>query len=359
MVGFTRKNVRTKTLGEKLRSIRNERRISLGEISRYTRIQVKYLEYLEEGAYDKLPADVYVKGFLRGFAEFFGMDEKTLIRLYEKEKGIKTNLEKKEEERSAKREPINISPFLITPKIISIVAGVVLVFGGFFYLYKEIGAFTNMPKLVILNPEQNSVEDGNSVTVEGVTDKDAKLFINNQPILVSDEGTFSEKLALQFGTNTITIKAVNRFDKAATENIIVQSNYQQEVPANPEENNQLEADAEKEKVSIEIKVDPGPVWVSVSADSSLVFSGTMLAGAVQSFTADKEIIVNSGNASATFVKLNGKDIGSLGKDPISVRGVVFNKDTQIVPEGIVMGTETVKEEIAESNDSAEKKKKKD
>lgn len=316
------------TLGEKLRSLRNERRISLGEISRHTRIQAKYLEYLEEGAYDKLPVDVYVKGFLRGYAEFFGIDEKSLIRLYEKEKGIKTNLEKKENNKVAKREPIDISPFLITPKIISITAGILLVFGGFFYLYKEIGAFTNMPKLVILNPEQNSVEGNNSVTVEGVTDKDAKLFINNQPVLVSDEGSFSEKLALQSGTNTITVKAVNRFDKAATENIIVQSTYQQEVRKESEEKNQIEADVAQEKISIELKVDPGPVWVSVEADKNLVFSGTMLAGAVQSFSADNEIIINSGNASATSIKFNGKDIGALGEKPVSVRGVIFNKDTQ-------------------------------
>lgn len=316
------------TLGEKLRSLRNERRISLGEISRHTRIQAKYLEYLEEGAYDKLPVDVYVKGFLRGYAEFFGIDEKCLIRLYEKEKGIKTNLEKKEDNKVAKRESINISPFLITPKIISITAGILLVFGGFFYLYKEIGAFTNVPKLVVLNPEQNSIENSNSVTVEGVTDKDAKLFINNQPILVSDEGSFSEKLALQFGTNTITVKAVNRFDKAATENIIVQSTYQQEIPKESEEIRQSEAESVQEKISIELRVDPGPVWVSVEADKNLVFSGTMLAGSVQSFSTENEIIINSGNASATFIKFNGRDMGSLGEKPISIRGVVFNKDTK-------------------------------
>lgn len=333
MVGFTRKNVRTKTLGEKLRSIRNERRISLGEVSRSTRIQMKYLESLEAGEYEKLPADVYVKGFLRGYAEFFGIDEKNLIRLYEKEKGIKINLERPNEDKIAKRETINISPFLITPKVISATLGLLLLFGGFFYLYEEFGSFTNVPKLIIIKPEQNSVESGNSVTIQGVTDKDAKLFINDQLVLVSDDGEFNENLALQFGANTITIKAVNRFDKAAVQNIIVQSNYQAEALEENEANKQLEAEATEEKISIEIRVDPGPVWLSVEADKNLVFSGTMLAGAVQSFTADDEIIINSGSASATLIKFNGKDMGALGENPVSVRGVVFNKDTQIKDEG--------------------------
>lgn len=328
MVGFTKKNVRTLTLGEKLRNLRSERRISLGEVSRGTRIQLKYLEYLEAGDYKSLPADVYVKGFLRGYAEFLGLDENILIRLYEKEKGIKRNLEKVTEKKTDKNKIINISPFLITPKIIGIALSIILVFGGIFYLYKEIGAFANTPKLVILNPAQDAVESSNSVVVEGVTDKDAKVFINNQPILVSDEGRFSERLALQSGTNSISIKAVNRFDRASTQNIIIQSNYQTAQTENATENNQDSILLEQNKISMDIQVDPGPVWVSVEADGNLVFSGTMLAGAVQSFSANDKIVVNSGKASATHIKFNGKDIGALGKDDVAVRGVTFTKDTK-------------------------------
>jgi len=93
--GFTKKRVGTLTLGEKLRKLRSDRRMSLNEVSRVTKIQIVYLERLEEGMYDKLPADVYVKGFLRSYAEFLGVDEEILVKLYEKEKGIKKNLEKR------------------------------------------------------------------------------------------------------------------------------------------------------------------------------------------------------------------------------------------------------------------------
>ncbi len=326
---FTKKSVRTLTLGEKLRNFRSEKRISLLEVSRVTRIQLKYLECLEEGNYRKLPADVYVKGFLRGYAEFFGVDERILIRLYEKEKGIKINLEKANGTRVEKREPINISPFLITPKIITIVSSVLLVFGGLFYLYREIGAFANKPTLVILNPDQNAVENSSSVTVEGVTDKDAKVFINNQPVLVSDDGKFNENLALQFGTNAINIKSVNRFDRVTTENLLIQSTYQQApVVSDAPESTRAEIVPENNKVSLEVRVDPGPVWVNVEADGNLVFSGTMLAGAIQSFSADEKISINSGKANATFIKFNGKDIGALGEKAVAVRGVAFTKDTK-------------------------------
>lgn len=326
--GFTRKSVRTLTLGEKLRKIRSERRVSLNEVSRATRIQLKYLECLEEGNYKKLPADVYVKGFLRGYADFFGIDEMVLIRIYEREKGIKINLEKANGNKIEKKESINISPFLITPKIIVIFFSIIFVFAGIFYLYKEIGSFANSPKLIIINPEQNIAEGNSSVIVEGVTDKDAKVFINNQPVLVNDEGRFSENLALQFGTNTITIKSVNRFDKSIAKSIIVQSTYQPEQIDNAPEKNEDNIFVERDKISLEVKVDPGPAWVSVEADGNLVFSGTMLIGAVQSFSANDKIVINSGKANETYIKVGGKDVGALGENANPIRGVTFTKDTK-------------------------------
>lgn len=324
---FTKKSVRTLTLGEKLRDLRNEKRMSLGEVSRATRIQTKYLEYLEAGEYGKLPVDVYVKGFLRGYAQFLGVDDSILMRLYEKEKGIKHNLEKVSYHKTEKKEKINISPFLVTPKVLVFFVFSFLFFGGIFYLYKEIDAFANTPKLVIINPVQNSSEDDNSVVVEGITDKDARVFINNQPILVSDEGRFSESLALQFGTNTISIKAVNRFEKSKSEDLTVQSNYKPEEPV--EDDSQKEDIlAEQNKIAIEVRVDPGPIWISIETDGNLVFSGTMLAGSIQSFLASEKVVISSGKANATYIKFRGKDIGTLGDEAEPVRGVIFNKDTK-------------------------------
>ncbi|EKE11455.1 MAG: hypothetical protein ACD_15C00077G0013 [uncultured bacterium] len=324
---FTKKSVRTLTLGEKLRNLRSEKRISLGEVSRMTKIQVKYLECLEAGEYDKLPVDVYVKGFLRGYAQFLGVDDSILMRLYEKEKGIKSNLERVSSNKEPKKEKIDISPFLITPKVLGFLAFSFFFLGGIFYLYKEIDAFANTPKLIIINPAQNSSENDNSVIVEGITDKDARVFINNQPILVSDEGRFSENLALQSGTNTINVKAINRFDKIKYDDLVIQSNYEQE-EIKENDVQKEEVLAEQNKIPIEVRVDPGPVWVSIETDDNLVFSGTMLTGATQFFLANENIVISSGKANATYIKFKGNDIGTLGSGDEPIRGVTFNKDTK-------------------------------
>jgi len=334
--GFTKKSVGTLTLGEKLKKLRGDKRISLGDVSRYTKIQVAYLEYLEEGDYDSLPADVYVRGFLRSYADFLGVDERILIRLYDKEKGIKKNLDKEKISGLKEKKPIDISSFVFTPQKI-IVSGVVLVvLLGLFFLYREVDSFASAPSLVILSPDNNSEVQGNSVYVKGVTEKEAALFINGQPILVGGDGRFGENLTLQAGLNNISVKSVNKFKKEAVKNIIVKSNYVDNAPAdqngtqgNPSNNNGSAENSSMQGVQIELRVDPGPVWLSVETDGNLAFSGTMLSGSVQSFKAQDKIVISSGRGNATFVKLNGQDMGTLSREAVAVREVTFTKDTKV------------------------------
>jgi cytoskeletal protein RodZ len=338
MNGFTKKNIETLTLGEKLKKLRGERRMSLGDVSRNTKIQVKYLEFIEEGAYDKLPADVYVKGFLKNYAEFLGVSENALNKLFEKEKEIKKNLNLRSsrKEKNGNRfkilQPLKIDSFTFTPKIIAGSLIALLVLAGFVYLYKEVGSFASVPRLVVLSPLQNTSVSGNSVLVEGVTDRDAKLFLNGQPTLVNDEGRFRESLILQSGANVISVKAINRFQKEIEEIITVQTDYEE--PINLTEANKasdsgaLDSDAEAGNISMEIKADPGPVTVSVKTDGNLIFSGTMLSGSVQKFEAKEKISIDSDKASNTFIKFNGKDLGALGEKATVIKEVIFTKDTK-------------------------------
>jgi len=329
MNGFIKKSIGTLTLGERLKKLRSERRISLFEVSKHTKIQIKYLEYLEEGKYDKLPADVYVKGFLKNYAEFLIIDSGVLIRLYEKEKEIKKNLEKQKNggKKPKQSKPLKISSFVLTPKIITISAIALLTLGGFFYLYKEVGSFASLPRLVVTSPEQNASVSGNSVLVEGITEKDARLYINDQPILVNDDGKFRENLTLQSGTNFIKILAVNRFEKEASQAITVQSDYQEKERENSPKAENGNVAAEN-GIEVEIRIEPGPVQVSVEADGNLVFNGTMLEGAVQKFSAREKISINSNKGNATLVKFNGKDVGALGKDEKAVKNAVFTPDAK-------------------------------
>ncbi|HEY9610143.1 helix-turn-helix domain-containing protein [Allocoleopsis sp.] len=61
-------------LGSRLRQFRTEQSIPLEEVAAQTRIQARLLNAIEEGRLDELPEPVYIKGFIKRFAEALGLN---------------------------------------------------------------------------------------------------------------------------------------------------------------------------------------------------------------------------------------------------------------------------------------------
>lgn len=74
------------SLGSYLRKEREQRHISVAELAQTTRIPVRILRYLENDDHDELPADVFVRGYLRAYARALNLpEEQVLTRLGERE----------------------------------------------------------------------------------------------------------------------------------------------------------------------------------------------------------------------------------------------------------------------------------
>jgi cytoskeleton protein RodZ len=71
------------TIGELLQQAREARGLSVQETSSRTRISTIMLHHLENDRFGELPADTYVKGFLRSYGGFLGLDVGMLLRRYE------------------------------------------------------------------------------------------------------------------------------------------------------------------------------------------------------------------------------------------------------------------------------------
>ena len=56
--------------------------VELQTISKETKINIKVLEWIEEEAFEKLPALVYLKGFLKSYAQSLGLDPQKVIEEY-------------------------------------------------------------------------------------------------------------------------------------------------------------------------------------------------------------------------------------------------------------------------------------
>lgn len=321
---FKRKKIDSLTLGERMKKIRSDRRLSLNEISKHTRIQAKYLEYLEEGKYSKLPADVYVRGFLRSYAEFLGLNEKSLIKIYEREKGIQKNIRKTENEEKV-IEPLKLTKWVITPRIIIGTLVALLIFSAFFYIYKEVDTFISEPRLVVTNPQEGQKIEGKNVTVKGVTDKDSVLNINGQSVIVGENGEFITDISLQKGNNTINVISRNKFEKESTRSVSVIAEFEE----SNEENNppEIESEISTKNIWVEITVKSESIWLEVMADGNIVFSGTLSPDMPQRFEASEKISITSGKGDQTYIKSNGKDLGVLSEKPGIVRDIVIDAST--------------------------------
>jgi DnaJ-class molecular chaperone len=68
--------------GKILRQVRERMGIDLETIARETKINMKTLEAIEEEDLGKLPPLVYLKGFLRGYAQSLGLDPQKVVEGY-------------------------------------------------------------------------------------------------------------------------------------------------------------------------------------------------------------------------------------------------------------------------------------
>ncbi len=74
------------TVGQSLREARVHYGQSLRDVANVLRIRVVYLQAIEEGRFEELPGTPYVIGFLRSYAEHFGLDGDEVVRRFRNER---------------------------------------------------------------------------------------------------------------------------------------------------------------------------------------------------------------------------------------------------------------------------------
>jgi cytoskeletal protein RodZ len=69
-------------IGVQLRAAREKRNLTASQVAAATRMKVQTVEALEAEDFGQIPAPIYVKGFLRTYAEYVGLDAKALVDEY-------------------------------------------------------------------------------------------------------------------------------------------------------------------------------------------------------------------------------------------------------------------------------------
>ena len=69
-------------IGNSLREARTRKGLDFPELEQGTKIRVKYLRALEDESFETLPSATYVKGFLRTYADYLGLDGQLYVDEY-------------------------------------------------------------------------------------------------------------------------------------------------------------------------------------------------------------------------------------------------------------------------------------
>ncbi|HLI60206.1 MAG TPA: helix-turn-helix domain-containing protein [Solirubrobacteraceae bacterium] len=122
-------------IGSQLREARMRMRIDTGEVEQRTKIRAKYLRAMENEEWDLLPGEVYVRSFLRTYADFLGLDSRALLDEFRRRYESPSDHEpppiappgRERRDRERRRQPgggARIPPWVIVLAVLVIVAAV-------------------------------------------------------------------------------------------------------------------------------------------------------------------------------------------------------------------------------------------
>jgi len=175
------------SLGEKLKTARENRGWDYAYISRETNIAVRYLEALEKENFSCFPGEPYVLGFLKSYGEFLDVDVDELFSLY---RSLKIQEQPVPVDQLIKKH----SPF---PKIVGIVAVVVAALG---VAALAVHLFSRLPERnqVVFEVTRTALEYTMS------TDFLERRFFPGDSVLVTN-GVHSHRLVFASLDDTVTI----------------------------------------------------------------------------------------------------------------------------------------------------------
>lgn len=266
-------------IGPILEKARKERGLTLEEAEHATKIRKRYLTGLEREDYGVLPDAVYARGFLKTYANYLGLDGEKLARELRdrrrprRDRSVTYGAPKASEfdrplinpGELGKKEKRRISGTTILTILVAMLA-LAAVVGSLYYVGRSAQSTGESPEPPPPQSEQQAANEpeGNQPAGQGGTRENA-----------------------QGGG----------------------SGAQPAAPPQPE------------SLTVEVNVEGDPSWLSILADGELSYEQIAEPGFSQTFEAQREISIKTGNAGAVGVVVNGQDLGKLGES-----GEVLTRD---------------------------------
>ena len=324
-------------LGQKIREARIAKNLSLESVSGHLHIAVKILEAIEEGDSKKGPTPVFLRGLVRTYCQYLGIDKTDIIDKIEK---LLKSTEKEEQKLKTLKPVIEKRE---SHTILYIVVFLVLMTGGYllysiyssqipFFLAQDNNTQSNSAMVVV---EDKLAESENIiVTDEGIVkspqsvkqskeEPSASEKIIPEQIEASGETSSMEDSNLlntdttglsNTPADTVTEKTETDEVFAATNRTSKKLDIESEISlTGPNQTNLSELSQPEveqdilEPLTLEVEASEG-TWISISVDGNEAKDIRLSTDEIHQWEAKKEYLLTLGNTHAVRILLNGREI---------------------------------------------------
>jgi cytoskeleton protein RodZ len=301
------------SFGERLRKEREQRKITLDDISSSTKISTRMLRALEDEHFDELPGGVFNKGFVRAYARHIGLDEEQAITDY---------LE------ATNQTPSGAAP--VTVPEISVVAAQAaqqerlrsLNNSGAARIPWEILAALLLLVVIAIAYWSYRKRAANLARPEPTSQKESVSRPSSVLAAATPASGSSVKPVPDSAASVIRPASGPASDAVSNPAPVNNAAETSQLPASAGPPASLATNSHAFTLVIRAAEDS---WLSISTDAKPPAEETLIAGQQQSIPADRQIIIKAGNVGGLVFVLNGKQLPSQG-DYGEVKTLLFDSN---------------------------------
>jgi cytoskeleton protein RodZ len=276
----------SESIGNALKEARNKKAVSLEEVHSKIKIHPRVLQLLEENKFEKLPSPLFVKSFIKSYADFLELNGDDLVSTYEKEgKPAPEQVLFIKPPELRTRRPENEKRWFVLAATIGIIGG---------------GIFA---ALFLFHFASEKMSGTSSVSTD--PSKPATLKTKKTPTASKSEK--AKKTASK--PESSASKKPNEWLRS-----VEMGNF-------PTIN-------QKTPLDLNIKAIDN-VWMRITCDGKVLFQSILKRGQAEKWSADQSIEIWTGNSSNMVLSLNGHLLGSPGKGV--VKKMIINHEGVKIP----------------------------
>ena len=165
-----------------LKNTRLDKEYDLADISKKLKIPIKYLIAIENEEVKCFPQEPYCSLIIKDYADYLGLNGQEMLSFFRRD------FEQKKKNKTLTKDNFSFTPQFTFSVLVSIVIVIFV-----FYLTTEYIKFNRPPKLKVDWPENITQE---VIDLSGVTDPDSTVRINQDLIIVDNQGNFQKKISV-------------------------------------------------------------------------------------------------------------------------------------------------------------------